>query len=198
MMGNSGVQQAHRVVSSESEELILVDADDNEIGSSSKAQCHDGDGILHRAFSLFLFNDDGRLLLQQRSSSKRLWPGFWSNTICSHPRQGESMEQATQRRLLDELNIESKLEYVYKFAYQARFGAAGSENELCHVFLGKAPNVIRPNDNEIAAVRFASASELDREFVEKTDTLTPWFQMEWRALTMDYRDRLSGYAALDK
>ena len=198
MMGNSGVQQAHRVVSSESEELILVDADDNETGSSSKARCHDGNGILHRAFSLFLFNDDGRLLLQQRSSSKRLWPGFWSNTICSHPRQGESMEQATQRRLLDELNIESQLEYVYKISYQARFGDAGSENELCHVFLGNAPNVIRPNDNEIAAVRFASASELDREFVEKPETLTPWFQMEWRALTTDYRDQLAEYAALDQ
>jgi isopentenyl-diphosphate delta-isomerase len=195
-MGNSGLQQAHRVVSSESEELILVDADDNEVGSSSKAECHDGSGILHRAFSLFLFNDEGQLLLQQRSDTKRLWPGFWSNTICSHPRQGESMEQATQRRLLDELNIESELEFVYKFAYQARFGEAGSENELCHVFLGKAPGTIQPNDNEIAAVRFISATDLDREFAEKAETLTPWFQKEWRTLTTDYRGQLSRYAVL--
>ena len=197
-MGNTGLQEAHRVVSSESEQLILVDANDNEIGSSSKAECHDGDGILHRAFSVFLFNDEGQLLLQQRSDTKRLWPGFWSNTICSHPRQGESMQQATRRRLLDELNIESELEYVYKFAYQARFGKAGSENELCHVFLGKAPGVIRPNDNEISAVRFISAANLDREFTEKAETLTPWFQMEWRTLTTDYRNQLSRYAALDK
>jgi isopentenyl-diphosphate delta-isomerase len=68
----------HRVVSSESEELILVDADDNEIGYSSKANCHDGPGVQHRAFSLFLFNDEAQLLLQQRSSEKRLWPGYWS------------------------------------------------------------------------------------------------------------------------
>lgn len=195
-MGSSELQRGHRVVSSESEALILVDADDHEVGSSSKAKCHDGEGILHRAFSLFLFNDEGRLLLQQRSASKRLWPGYWSNTICSHPRFGESMEQATRRRLLDELNIESELEYVYKFAYQARFGDAGSENELCHVFLGRAPDVIRPNDNEISAVRFVSASELDREFANQPETLTPWFQMEWNTLTTDFRHRLSRYAAL--
>ena len=68
-------------------ELILVDDEDNEIGYRSKAECHDGGGIRHRAFSLFLFNDDGELLLQQRSKEKRLWPGFWSNTCCSHPRR---------------------------------------------------------------------------------------------------------------
>ena len=70
-------QQAHQIVSSESEELILVDADDNEIGTLSKALSHDGDGVLHRAFSLFIFNTDGELLLQQRSAGKRLWPMFW-------------------------------------------------------------------------------------------------------------------------
>ncbi len=195
-MTNAGLQQAHRVVSSESEELILVDEADNEIGFSSKADCHDGDGVLHRAFSLFLFNDEGELLLQQRSSSKRLWPGYWSNSICSHPRRGESMAEATQRRLLDELNIESDLEYVYKFDYQAGFGDAGSENELCHVYLGRTPAEVRPNDHEIAAVRFISPAELDREFLERPDTLTPWFRMEWQSLSTDYRGRLAGYARL--
>jgi isopentenyl-diphosphate delta-isomerase len=196
MMTNAGLRHVHRIVSSEREELILVDEADNEIGFSSKADCHDGDGVLHRAFSVFLFDDEGRLLLQQRSSSKRLWPGYWSNSICSHPRRGESMAEATQRRLLDELNLESELEHVYKFTYQARFGDAGSENELCHVFLGRVPPEVRPNENEIAAVRFVSPSVLDTEFLERPDTLTPWFRMEWQALTAEYRDRLASYTPL--
>ena len=94
----------HRIVSSESEQLILVDRDDNEIGYVSKADAHDGAGMLHRAFSLFLFNDAGELLLQQRAPEKRLWGGYWSNSCCSHPRRGESLDIATSRRLLDELN----------------------------------------------------------------------------------------------
>ena len=105
----------HRTVSSEREELILVDADDNETGYGTKADCHDGKGVLHRAFSLFLFNKAGELLLQQRSSQKRLWPGFWSNSCCSHPRRGETVLVATQRRLHDELNISAELEHVYRF-----------------------------------------------------------------------------------
>ena len=98
----SVMESAHRIVSSEAEELILVDGEDNETGYLSKAACHDGDGVLHRAFSLFLFDSAGRLLLQQRAATKRLWPGFWSNSCCSHPRRGESMEVATSRRLRDE------------------------------------------------------------------------------------------------
>ena len=192
------MNEPHRIVSSEAEELILVDRDDNETGFLSKADCHDGEGVLHRAFSLFLFNDDGELLLQQRSESKRLWGGYWSNSICSHPRRGESMEVATRRRLLDELNIEAELEFVYKFDYQARFGDAGSENELCHVYLGRAPNEIRPNESEIAAVRFVAPADLDREFAGNPASLTPWFRMEWQALSTEHRDKLSEYANLDE
>ena len=192
------MNEPNRIVSSEAEELILVDADDNETGFLSKADCHDGDGVLHRAFSLFLFNDNGELLLQQRSDSKRLWPGYWSNSICSHPRRGESMEVATQRRLLDELNIEAELEFVYKFDYQASFGEQGSENELCHVYLGKAPSGIHPNESEISAVRFITPAELDREFAEKPETLTPWFRMEWQALSTEYRDALREFVDLDE
>jgi isopentenyl-diphosphate delta-isomerase len=190
------VNEPNRIVSSEAEELILVDADDNETGFLSKADCHDGEGVLHRAFSLFLFNDDGELLLQQRSDSKRLWPGYWSNSICSHPRRGESMEVATQRRLLDELNIEAELEFVYKFDYQASFGEQGSENELCHVYLGRAPAGIRPNESEIAAIRFIAPADLDREFAEEPESLTPWFRMEWCELSTTYRGQLGKYATL--
>ncbi|NIA26441.1 MAG: isopentenyl-diphosphate Delta-isomerase [Desulfobulbaceae bacterium] len=187
------VNSANRVVSSESEQLILVDADDNEIGFLPKAECHDGAGILHRAFSLFLFNDSGELLLQQRSGSKRLWPGFWSNSCCSHPRRGESMAVAAQRRLLDELNIASSLEFAYKFRYEAGFGDLGSENELCHVFLGNVRASVRANDYEIADIRYVSAGELATELDDSAGQFTPWFKMEWQTLLTEYKGMLSKY-----
>src|SRR5690606_1697261 len=93
------------IVSNSGEELILVDELDREIGSDTKSACHTGSGILHRAFSIFVFNDDNELLLQQRAPSKPLWPNYWSNTCCSHPRRGETMDQAVSRRLLQELGF---------------------------------------------------------------------------------------------
>jgi len=184
----------HRSVSSESEELILVDVDDNETGYCSKADCHDGSGLLHRAFSLFLFNDDGELLLQQRAAGKRLWPGFWSNSCCSHPRRGETLPIATLRRLSDELNIKTELEFVYHFCYQAYFSEAGSENELCHVFLGSIAGAVHPNDSEIENTRFISPDDLTAELREHPEDFTPWFQQEWRAITESYAGQLARYA----
>lgn len=187
------MNDGNRIVSSESEELILVDGNDQEIGHLSKAHCHDGAGVMHRAFSLFLFNDSGELLLQQRAESKRLWPGYWSNSCCSHPRRGESLEIATMRRLSDELNIETELEHVYHFCYTAEFGAAGSENELCHVYLGRVNGRVQPNESEIAGVRFVSAGNVAQELANSTDRFTPWFKQEWHELTNNYPERLATY-----
>ena len=184
---------AHRDVSSESEELILVDEDDSETGFLSKALAHDGDGKLHRAFSVFLFNEDGELLLQQRAGSKRLWPRYWSNSCCSHPRRGETMSVATRRRLLDELNVEAELEYVYKFRYQADFGELGSEHELCHVYLGIVSGEVQANDHEIESIRFIGAADLETEFQATPEKFTPWFKMEWQKLRTDYLSKLAKY-----
>ncbi len=191
------MDSVRKIVSSESEELILVDTQDNETGHRSKAECHDGDGILHRAFSLFLFNGHRELLLQRRSESKRLWPGYWSNSCCSHPRRGESIHTATRRRLSDELNVTATLEYVYKFRYQASFGDAGAENELCHVFLGTTGGVLRPNVSEIAEVRFVTARELSAELEADADAFTPWFKMEWLALNRKFPEMLARYCDID-
>ena len=185
----------NRVVSSEAEELILVDEDDREQGHLSKAACHDGDGVLHRAFSAFLFNADGELLLQQRATTKRLWPGYWSNSCCSHPRRGESMATATARRLDDELNLATDLRFIYKFRYQAAYADLGSEHELCHVFLGRIDDEVQPNAEEIAAVRFVSAAALDRELAENPERFTPWFKMEWDALKTDHSAVLEEYSS---
>ena len=181
----------NRIVSSDGEDLILVDAGDNEIGFRSKAECHDGVGILHRAFSVFLFNDAGQVLLQKRSSSKRLWPGFWSNSCCSHPRRGESMQVAIERRLSDELNINAALEYIYQFCYQAHYGEAGSENELCHVYLGTVGDDVLANESEIDSIRLIAAADLDAEFAENPHQFTPWFKQEWQTLNKDFRERMS-------
>ena len=187
------MENVNRVVSSEAEQLILVDGDDREQGHLSKAACHDGAGVLHRAFSAFLFNAAGELLLQQRAETKRLWPGYWSNSCCSHPRRGESMATATGRRLSEELNLAADLSFVYKFEYRAPYGELGSEHELCHVFLGRIDDKVRANAQEIAAIRFVSADALDAELSEHPERFTPWFKLEWDALSGEHADLLGAY-----
>ncbi|MDX1518148.1 MAG: isopentenyl-diphosphate Delta-isomerase [Woeseiaceae bacterium] len=188
------MDNAHRIVSSEAEELILVDSDDNETGYLSKADCHDGSGVLHRAFSVFLFDEAGRLLLQRRAGGKRLWPGFWSNSCCSHPRRGESMQVATERRMRDELNATAKLEYVYRFQYQAQYDETGAECELCHVFVGRIDAPVQPNDHEIESIRLLSVAEVNDELERSPGEFTPWFRMEWRTLFDEHADVMSRYA----
>ncbi len=184
----------HRIVSSEAEELILVDEHDNETGYLSKSACHDGDGVLHRAFSVFLFDADGRLLLQRRADGKRLWPGYWSNSCCSHPRRGESLAVATARRLEDELNVSAELEFVYKFRYHADFGDAGAECELCHVFVGRVDADVTPNEHEISAVRLIALADVDAALAAGTERFTPWFEMEWHTLRTQHADVIARYA----
>ena len=121
------------VVSDDTELLILVDSSDRETGQLDKSACHDGEGQLHRAFSVFIFNDAGELLIQQRAADKRLWPSFWSNSCCSHPRAGEAIDDAAERRCQQELGIAASLTFLYKFEYQAAYEDIGSERELCSV-----------------------------------------------------------------
>jgi len=167
------------VVSSDAEELILVDESDREIGHATKTACHDGPGILHRAFSIFVFNSSGHLLLQQRSAEKRLWPLFWSNSCCSHPRRGESMEEATRRRLHQELGLATELEHLFTFSYHARYKDLGSEREMCWVFAGTSDAEPRFNTREIAGIRWIAPDALDRELAETPERFTPWFKQEW-------------------
>lgn len=185
-----------RDVSFDSEQLILVDADDNELGYLSKADCHAGSGILHRAFSLFIFDRDGRLLMQQRSAEKKLWPLFWSNSCCSHPRRGETMEEATNRRLAEELGIEAELEYLYKFIYQADFKDIGAEHELCWVFIGRSDQEVRANPAELADWRYLDLDAVQAEVASNADAFTPWFKLEWEHLTSRYRREIDRLVAM--
>ena len=189
------MQVKEEIVSFESEPLILVDKHDRETGTLDKAACHDGDGVLHRAFSVFVCNPNGELLMQQRAAGKRLWPLFWSNSCCSHPRAGETMELAVERRLHQELGMAAELSYVYKFQYQAKYSTLGSEHELCSVYLGRSNSAPKPNKTEIEAFRWVSADELNRWLAEHPDELTPWFKLEWQRLQTEFSDLLHGFAS---
>lgn len=161
------------------QQLILVDIDDREIGFVSKAEAHDGHGTLHRAFSLFVFNPAGELLLQQRAKGKRMWPGYWSNSCCSHPRRGEKMAHAIRRRLHEELGITAELGFLFKFQYQAQYDAQCTEHELCWVYAGRTAERPRADVDEIAAWRYVRPDELQTEITYTPEIFTPWFKIEW-------------------
>ena len=167
--------------------LILVDEADREVGHLSKAKCHDGQGVLHRAFSLLIFNGACELLLQQRAPSKRLWPGYWSNSCCSHPRRAESMETAIHRRLYEELGLRCPLQFLFKFQYQAQFESAGSEQELCSVFIGRSSDPVRADPAEILAWRWIDPEALQAELAVDANKFTPWFKLEWARIWQDHR-----------
>lgn len=170
------------ITANDQQELIVVDENDTITGYCTRQECHAGDGIQHRAFSIFIFDRAGRLLLQKRSAEKTLWPLFWSNSCCSHPRRGETTHLAAHRRLSEELGISTPLTYIFKFAYQARFNQHGSENELCSVFIGQSDQPIQADPSEIDAWRFASIPDLEAEMSRNPDRFTPWFKIEWRRL----------------
>ena len=170
------------------EALILVDAADRRLGHLSKTLCHEGRGILHRAFSLLIFNGRGELLLQRRAPSKRLWPLYWSNSCCSHPRRSETMHVAIRRRLYEELGIRSKLKFLFKFQYHAQFDATGAEHELCSVFIGRCHKPPQINRDEIADFRWISPEALQAEMSSAgVSKYTPWFKLEWTRIWRDHR-----------
>ena len=166
--------------------LILTDQDDNILGYEEKARCHYGTGLLHRALSIFIFNSSGQLLLQRRSASKPLWPLFWSNSVCSHPRKGEETHEAAARRLTQEIGVQAPLRFLFTFQYQAAFENTGSENELCSVFIGKSDGPFTVDPQEIAEWRFVTTTELDQDLSARPHIYTPWFKLEWQTIKKNH------------
>lgn len=175
-----------RIVSFDDEPLILVDHDDVVLGHKPKIDCHKGAGTLHRAFSIFLFNGAGDVLLQQRSEQKQLWPGFWSNSCCSHPRRGEGMDAAAVRRLQEELAIVTPLTWLYRFEYQAQFGSVGAEHELCSVYVARSNTTVTVNPNEVSDWKSVAPATLDAELATQPDAYTPWLQLEWPRIRAEH------------
>ncbi|MEM9294049.1 MAG: isopentenyl-diphosphate Delta-isomerase [Acidobacteriota bacterium] len=174
------------VVSFDDEPLILVDSEDRVIGHMPKVEAHQGDGHLHRAFSVFLFDERGHVLMQQRSASKPLWPLIWSNSCCSHPRRGETVDQAAERRIQEELgltcSIGEELRFLYKFQYHARYRDVGSEHELCAVYVGRCQGQVQTNPTEVADWHFIAPDELEQRVAAHPERYSPWFKLEWARL----------------
>lgn len=171
--------------------LIAVSVNDEPLGPIAKADCHAGEGVLHRAFSLFLFNRKGQLLLQQRSALKPLWPAYWANSCCSHPRWGEELPDAVLRRTREELGVvlTTPVTWHFSFIYHARFLDAGSERELCHVYSAVLDDVeLHVDPKEVGAHRWVTSHELDTALRVEPGAYSPWLQMEWprlRSLLID-------------
>lgn len=158
------------------EHVILVDENDNPIGIAEKLQAH-RDNLCHRAFSIFIFRRQPRveILLQQRAKTKYHSPLLWTNTCCSHPRPDEAVIQAGQRRLKEEMNIDTLLQSLGSFHYIAHFDNGLSENEIDHVLVGfYEADKISPNPHEVEAYRWVTVENLKQELVAHPEQFTPW------------------------
>ena len=156
------------------EKVILVDKQDNEIGTEEKMKAHSNGGQLHRAISVFLFNDKGETLLQQRASTKYHSKAKWANTCCSHPRPGEANEAAAERRLVEEMGIKAKLEERFVFPYRAEVGSGLTEQEYDHIFFGRYNGEPKPNKDEVQGWRWVSVKEFSRWVKERPEDFAAW------------------------
>lgn len=171
-------------------ELIVVDTNDQILGYLPSVQCHSKQyserGILHRAVSVFLFNTQSTILLQQRSKAKSLWPLYWSNACCTHPHRGESYAHAAARALRNELGLSAPLTELFTFRYQARDQERGVEHEMCRVFIAFVSSNPIINLDEIAAWRYLDQQTLSNELSAHPQSFTPWFRLEWARIKENY------------
>jgi isopentenyl-diphosphate delta-isomerase len=156
--------------------LILVDENDNELGVQDKLSVHQ-DGVLHRAFSVFIFNTKNELLLQQRSSIKYHSPGLWTNTCCSHPRPGESTLSACNRRLKEEMGMKADLVFNFSFLYKFEFSNGLTEHEYDHVYFGTSDLEPQINLNEVNDWKYISLDNLEKEINLNPELYTPWLKI---------------------
>lgn len=165
------------------EPLELVDAQGGRLGQSTLLACHEPPGALHRAFSVYLFDADGRLLVHRRAAAKALWGGFWTNSCCSHPRPGEGPRAGALRRVREELGASlDALEPRFEYVYRAEFEAVGVEHEFVHVFGGRVdPGAIDADPGELDALEWLAPAEVQALLDGPTPT-TPWFELAWPRL----------------
>ena len=154
--------------------LITVDEADRQLGEEDELLCHTGEGILHRAFTILIRNTRGEVLIQMRSAGKLLWPLHWEATCSGHPRVGEDLAWAAERRLWEEMGFETALEDVGSFVYHAAFGSAGSEWEVCHLLAGTYDGEVVPEPGEVAEARWVALDKLHDEIKEGRERHAPW------------------------
>ena len=163
------------------EHVILVDEHDNPIGLMEKQAAHI-EPHLHRAFSIFIFNSKGELLMQQRALTKYHSPGLWTNTCCSHPRAGETLEEATERRLLEEMGMACKMHEVYTFIYKAPVGEGLTEHEFDHVFIGQSDDIPNINHEEVESWKYMSLKDLSEDIKLHPEQYTEWFKITFEEM----------------
>lgn len=156
--------------------VVLVNENDEPVGTMEKIEAHQK-GLLHRAFSVFVTNAAGEMLLQQRASGKYHCPGLWTNTCCSHPFPGERVEEAAHRRLQEEMGFDCELKEVFSFTYRVEFDNGLTEHEYDHVFIGSYDGEIVPESNEVSAYKYVSLDKIEEQLNSEPDAFTPWFRL---------------------
>lgn len=158
------------------EYVVLVNENDEQLGLMEKQQAHVA-GLLHRAFSVFIFNSKGETLLQKRAQGKYHSPGLWTNTCCSHPREGETYKEAALRRLQEEMGFECELEEKFHFIYKAKLDNNLYEHELDHVFTGNYEGEIHVNEEEVGDFKWISMENLIEDINSNPENYTVWFKI---------------------
>lgn len=158
------------------EMVVLVNEQDEKIGLMPKLEAHQK-GILHRAFSVFIFNDKQQLLLQQRALSKYHSPGLWTNTCCSHQRDGETSIQAGERRLQEEMGFTAPLKAATTFIYKAPFDNGLTEHELDHILIGYFNGIPKINKDEVEAYQWKSLASVNKDIKQNPELYTVWFKI---------------------
>ena len=162
--------------------VILVDENDQPIGQMEKQAAHVMPH-LHRAFSIFIFNSKGELLMQQRALSKYHSPGLWTNTCCSHPRDGETLAEATSRRLMEEMGMSCEMHEVYTFIYKAPVGEGLIEHEFDHVWIGQSDETPNINHEEVESWKYMSLDELSQDLQLHPEHYTEWCKITFEEMT---------------
>lgn len=158
------------------EQVILVNEKDEPIGLMGKMEAHEK-ALLHRAFSVFIFNDRGELMLQRRALDKYHSPGLWANTCCSHPRDGETVEEAGTRRLMEEMGFVVPIEAKTSFIYKAPFDNGLTEHELDHILVGHYNEEPEINEEEVAEWKWMKMEDVQKAIAENPEDFTVWFRI---------------------
>ena len=176
--------------------VILVDENDNPIGSEEKVKCHLPNGKLHRAFTALLFDNEGRLVLTRRAKEKMLWPNDWDGTFASHPREGETYVSSGERRMPEELGISGTLDYLHKFEYHVPYREVGSENEICGTLIGVIDKntELKEIEGEIDEIKWISAKELLVELKSNPEIYCPWMLIALELLDKSDKSMLEKHA----
>jgi isopentenyl-diphosphate delta-isomerase len=172
------------------EYVILVDEQDNEIGTMEKMQAHE-EAKLHRAFSVFVFNDAGEVMIHRRALHKYHSGGLWTNACCSHPRKGETVLEAAHRRLMEEMGFDCELEQQFSFIYKAELDNELTEHELDHVVFGKFNGLPNINPDEVADWKFLKWDDLKTDVANRPEHYTAWFKIALEEVDRRYQNQFN-------